>query len=183
KKAQQHLSRKKKGSNGFEKQRRKTVKIHQKIANSRLDTLHKVSYQLVKDNQILVVEDLNVKGMVKNKKLARQISDVSRGNFVNLLHYKCHWYGRELIKIGRFYPSSKTCNACGWIKQDLKLSDREWTCENGHHLDRDLNTAKNILNVGLKLYRQGLPITRRQDESVYYASTSVETRSLSIALA
>src|SRR5690606_17769471 len=183
KRAQQHLSRKKKGSNGFENQRRKTAKIHQKIANSRLDTLHKVSYRLVRDNQILVVEDLNVKGMVKNRKLAKHISDVSWGNFVNLFRYKCDWYGRELIKIDRFYPSSKTCNACGWINKELNLSGREWTCENGHHLDRDLNAAKNILKEGLKLYRQGLPITRRKDDSVYYGSTSVETRSPFIAIA
>ena len=127
KREQQHLSRKKKGSNGFEKQKRKVAKIHEKISNSRLDTLHKVSYQLVRDNQILVVEDLNVKGMVKNRKLAKHISDVSWGNFVNLLHYKCHWYGRELIKVDRFFPSSKTCNACGWINKELNLSDREWT--------------------------------------------------------
>src|SRR5690606_21545391 len=121
--------------------------------------------------------------MQRRKNYLPNTSEVSWGNFVNLLRYKCDWYGRELIKIDRFYPSSKTCNACGWIKQDLNLSDREWTCENGHHLDRDLNAAKNILKEGLKQYRPGLSITRRKDDSVYYGSTSVETRSLSIAIA
>src|SRR5690606_10347645 len=104
KREQQHLSRKKKGSNGFEKQKLKVAKIHEKISNSRLDTLHKVSYELVKNNQVIAIEDLNVKGMVKNRKLAKHISDVSWGNFVNLLHYKCQWYGRELIMVDRYFP-------------------------------------------------------------------------------
>src|SRR5690606_7977384 len=116
-------------------------------------------------------------------KLSKHISDASWGNFVNLLHYKCEWYGRELVKINRFYPSSKTCNECGWINQELNLSDRAWTCGNGHHLDRDVNAAKNILTEGLKRYRQGLSITKVEDDSVYYGSMSVETRSPSIALA
>lgn len=183
KREQQHLSRKKKGSNGFEKQKLKVAKIHEKVSNSRLDTLHKVSYELVKNNQIIAIENLNVKGMIKNRKLSKHITDASWGSFVNLLHYKCYWYGRELVKINRFFPSSKTCNECGWINKELNLSDREWTCENGHHLDRDLNAAKNILKEGLQLYRQGLSITKVEDNSVYYGSMSVETRSLSIALA
>ena len=98
------MSRKKKGSNGFEKQKLKVAKIHEKISSCRLDTLHKVSYQLVKENDLIVVEDLNVKGMIKNPKLSKHISDVSWGNFVNLLNYKCNWYGKELVKINRFYP-------------------------------------------------------------------------------
>ena len=160
KKAQQHLSRKEKGSNGFEKQKLKVAKIHEKISSCRLDTLHKVSYQLVKENDLIVVEDLNVKGMIKNHKLSKHIADVSWGNFVNLLNYKCDWYGKELVKVNRFYPSSKTCNSCGWINQGLKLSEREWTCKCGETHDRDLNASKNILKEGLKIYGKELAITK-----------------------
>ena len=165
KEAQQHLSRKQKGSNGFEKQKIKVAKIHEKIANSRLDTLHKVSYDLVRDNGLIVIEDLNVKGMIKNRKLSKHIADASWGNFVNLLQYKCDWYGRELVKVNRFFPSSKTCNECGWINQDLNLSIREWTCKNGHKLDRDLNASQNILKEGLKIYREELAITKVERKS------------------
>ncbi|HET8838054.1 MAG TPA: IS200/IS605 family element RNA-guided endonuclease TnpB [Flavobacteriaceae bacterium] len=165
KKAQQHLSRKQKGSNGFEKQKLKVAKIHEKIANSRLDTLHKVSYALVRDNGLMVIEDLNVKGMIKNRKLSKHIADASWGNFVNLLQYKCDWYGRELVKVNRFFPSSKTCNECGWINQDLNLSIREWTCKNGHKLDRDLNASQNILKEGFKIYREELAITKVERKS------------------
>lgn len=158
--AQKHLSRKTKGSNGFEKQKLKVAKIHEKIANSRLDTLHKISYELVRDNQVIAVEDLNVKGMVKNRKLSKHIADASWGNFVNLLQYKCDWYARELVKVDRFYPSSKTCSVCGWINENLNLSTRQWTCKNGHVLDRDHNASINILNEGLKIHRLGRSITK-----------------------
>lgn len=151
KKVQQHLSRKQKGSNGFEKQKLKVAKIHEKIASCRLDTLHKVSIELVKNYDLISVEDLNVKGMIKNHKLSKHIADASWGNFVTLLQYKCDWYGKELVKINRFYPSSKTCGDCGWINQELKLSDREWTCNScGVIHDRDVNASKNILKEGLK---------------------------------
>jgi len=165
KKAQQHLSRKEKGSNGFEKQKLKVAKIHEKISSSRLDTLHKVSYQLVKENDLIIVEDLNVKGMIKNPKLSKHISDASWGNFVNLLNYKCDWYGKELVKVNRFYPSSKTCNCCGWINQNLKLSEREWICKCGKKHDRDLNASKNILKEGLKIYGKELAITKVERKS------------------
>ena len=151
KKAQQHLSRKQKGSNGFEKQKLKVAKIHEKIANCRLDTLHKVSKQLVSEYDVIVCEDLNVKGMVKNHRLSKHIADASWGNFITLLQYKCNWYGKELIKISRFYPSSKVCGECGWINQNLKLSDREWTCSCcGIVHDRDVNAGRNILKEGLR---------------------------------
>ena len=150
-KAQQHLSRKQKGSNGFEKQKLKVAKIHEKIASCRLDTLHKVSKELVKSYDLISIEDLNVKGMIKNHKLSKHIADASWGNFVTLLQYKCDWYGKELVKVNRFYPSSKTCGDCGWINQELKLSDREWTCKScGVVHDRDWNASKNILKEGLK---------------------------------
>lgn len=166
KKAQQHLSRKQKGSNGFEKQKIKVAKIHEKIANSRLDTLHKVSYKLVRDNGLIVIEDLNVKGMIKNRKLSKHIADASWGNFVNLLQYKCDWYGRELVKVNRFFPSSKSCGDCGWINQELKLSDREWTCKScGVVHDRDWNASLNILKEGLKIYGKELAITKVERKS------------------
>ena len=178
KKAQQHLSRKQKGSNGFEKQKLKVAKIHEKIASCRLDTLHKISHQLVNENDLIVCEDLNVKGMIKNHKLSKHIADASWGNFVTLLQYKCNWYGKELVKVNRFYPSSKTCGDCGWINQELKLSDREWTCKScGVVHDRDVNASKNIFKEGLKIHRQGLSITKVEDKSDYLGSTSVETRS------
>ena len=165
KKAQQHLARKQKGSNGFEKQKLKVAKIHEKIASCRLDTLHKVSKELVESYDLISVEDLNIKGMIKNKKLSKHIADASWGNFVNLLQYKSDWYGRELVKVNRFFPSSKTCNECGWINQNLKLSDREWTCKNGHKLDRDLNASQNILKEGLKIFGQGLSNTKVESKS------------------
>lgn len=156
KKAQQHLSRKQKGSNGFEKQKLKVARIYEKIANCRLDTLHKVSKELVKSYDLISVEDLNVKGMIKNRKLSKHIADASWGNFTRLLQYKCDWYGKKLVKVNRFYPSSKTCSECGWINQELKLSDREWTCNScGAIHDRDLNASKNILKEGLKIISAG----------------------------
>ena len=178
KKAQRHLSRKQKGSNGFEKQKLKVAKIHEKIASCRLDTLHKVSKELVESYDLISVEDLNVKGMIKNHKLSKHIADASWGNFVTLLQYKCDWYGKELVKVNRFYPSSKTCGDCGWINQELKLSDREWTCKScGVVHDRDVNASRNILKEGLKIYGKGLAITKVEDKSDYLGSTSVETRS------
>ena len=154
-KAQKHLSRKQKGSSSFERQKRKVAKIHEKITNSRMDNLHKVSHQLISDYDVIALEDLNVKGMVKNHKLAKHISDASWGTFVRLLEYKADWNDKQIVKINRFYPSSKTCCECGWINQDLNLSIREWTCKNGHVLDRDLNAAKNILKEGLKIISSG----------------------------
>ena len=165
KKAQQHLSRKEKGSNGFEKQKLKVAKIHEKIASCRLDTLHKVSKELVENYDLISIEDLNVKGMIKNHKLSKHIADASWGNFVNLLNYKCDWYGKELVKVNRFYPSSKTCSSCGWINQGLKLSDREWTCKCGKIHDRDINASKNILKEGLKIFGQGLSNTKVESKS------------------
>lgn len=156
KKSQQHLSRKKKGSNGFEKQKLKVAKIYEKIKSCRLDNLHKVSKELVESYDIISVEDLNVKVMVKNRKLSKHISDAGWGNFVILLQYKCDWYGKELVKVDRFYPSSKTCGDCGWINQELKLSDRKWTCNScGVIHDRDINASRNILKEGLRIISAG----------------------------
>ena len=184
KEAQQHLSRKQKGSNGFEKQKLKVAKIHEKIANSRLDTLHKVSKELVDNNDIICIEDLNVKGMIKNRKLSKHIADASWGNFVNLLQYKADWYGRDIVKINRFYPSSKTCNECGWINQDLNLSVREWTCNScGVIHDRDLNASINILKEGLKIYRLGRSITEVENDKTTSVARSMKPEAQPIALA
>lgn len=128
--AQKHLSRKQKGSNNFEKQRVKVARLYEKVSNARKDYLHKVSLGLVRNYDIVCLEDLNVKGMIKNHRLARQISDVAWGEFVGMLTYKADLNDKEIVKIDRFYPSSKTCHNCGYIKKDLKLSDRKWVCPN-----------------------------------------------------
>jgi len=154
-KAQKHLSRKTKGSHSFEKQKRKVAFIYEKVTNSRMDNLHKVSTQLIRNYDIIVLEDLNVRGMVKNHKLAKPISDCGWGTFVRQLQYKADWNDKQIIKINRWFPSSRTCFQCGWINQDLNLSVREWTCINGHKLDRDLNAAKNILKEGLRIISSG----------------------------
>ena len=151
-KAQKHLSRKVKGSNGYEKQRLKVAKIHEKVANSRNDNLHKVSIELIRNYDLICVEDLNVKGMVKNHKLAKHIEDASCGTFINYLQYKADWNNKQIIKIDRFYPSSQTCSDCGYVNKQVKdLSVREWTCPNcGCKHDRDVNAATNILKEGLR---------------------------------
>ena len=149
KKAQQYLSRKKNGSNRYEKQRLKVALIHEKIANCRSDVLHKISHKLVMQNDVVYLEDLNVKDMLKNHKLAKSISDCSFYELTRQLEYKGDWDDTYIHKIFRFYPSSKTCNKCGYIKQDLTLSDREWVCPscNTRH-DRDINASINILLEG-----------------------------------
>src|SRR5699024_1290246 len=110
------------GSNGFEKQKLKVAKIHEKISNTRQDVLHKVSHQLVSDYDIIAIEDLNVKGMMSNRKLSKHIADASWGTFVRFLEYKADWNDKQVVKINRWYPSSKTCHKCGWINQELNLS-------------------------------------------------------------
>lgn len=165
KKTQQHLSRKTKGSNRYYKQKLKVAKLHKKITNSRLDNLHKVSTELIKNYDTIILEDLNIKGMIKNHKLAKHISDASWSKFVELLTYKAEWNDKQIVKIDRFFPSSKTCNCCGYINQNLKLDMREWTCPSCNiKLDRDLNASINILNEGYKLISSGTDDYRRGDE-------------------
>jgi putative transposase len=157
---QQRASRKKKGSKNRKKANLCVAKVHEKIANQRADYIHKITTALCRDNQTdtLVIENLNVVGMLKNRKLSQAISDVSFGEFFRQMAYKCEWYGKNLIKIGRFEPSSKTCSVCGHINDDLTLADREWICEGcGAVHDRDLNAAKNIKQMGLEKYaREGI---------------------------
>ena len=153
--AQKHLSRKLKGSRSFERQKRKVAAVHMKVSNTRKDVLHKVSHRLVSENDVIFLEDLNVKGMIRNRKLSKHIADAGWGTFVNFLEYKAAWNDRQTVKVNRFFPSSKTCHVCGYINHDLKLSERAWTCVCGHHLDRDENAAKNILMEGLKILSSG----------------------------
>ncbi|GGA33928.1 RNA-guided endonuclease TnpB family protein [Okeania sp. KiyG1] len=148
--AQKSLKRKTKGSNNYQKARLKVARIHAKIKDSRLDFTHKLTTQLIRENQTIVVEDLAVKNMVKNHKLARAISDANWGELVGQLEYKAEWYGRQLIKIDRYFPSSKRCSNCGHTVEKLPLNIREWDCpECGNHHDRDINASINILAAGL----------------------------------
>jgi len=145
---QQHLSRKQKGSNRRNKCRLKIAKLHQKITNQRDWFLHNYSTQLINDYDSIFIEDLNVSGMVKNHCLAGAISDVSWAKFVSMLIYKADWFGKDVVKVNRFYASSKTCE-CGVKNNDLKLSDREWVCKScGSTNQRDLLAANNILKEG-----------------------------------
>jgi putative transposase len=152
KRAQQHLSRKTKDSTRYQKQKLKVAKIHKKITNQRNWYYHHISNYLVSKFDSIFVEDLNVAGMMKNRKLSKSIQDVSWSSLVNMISYKCKWYGKELLKIGRFFPSSKLCSSCGTKNDQLDLSVRSWTCSCGCIHDRDVNAAKNILQEGLKVF-------------------------------
>lgn len=148
---QRKLSRRKKGSNNYEKQRKRVALVYEKTTNSRTDFLQKLSTSLIDENQTICVENLKVKNMVKNHKLAKHISSVSWSKFFEYLTYKANWYNRDLIKVETFYPSSQTCSCCGCKNPDVKnLAVREWECPVCHTChDRDKNAALNILNKGL----------------------------------
>lgn len=158
KRLQRSLSRKVKGSNNRNKQRLLVARAHEKVANQRRDMQHKLSLQLTCENQVVAVEDLHIKGMVKNHKLAQAINDASWGQFLTMLEYKGKLKGCEIRKLDRFFPSSKRCSKCGYIHENLTLDVREWTCpECGTHHDRDINASTNILLFSDPQIRQELP--------------------------
>ncbi len=151
-KAQRRHARKKKGSKNRAKARKRVARIHARIADRRRDCQHKLSTRIVHENQVMCVESLAVKNMVQNPKLAKAISDVGWGEFIRQLEYKAKWYGRTLVKIDRFYPSSKTCSVCGHVVDWLPLDIREWVCPAcGVVHERDINAALNVLAEGLSV--------------------------------
>ena len=145
---QKVFARKDKDSKNYERMRIKVAKCHRSITNQRNDFLHKLSTHLVSNYDVICLEDLNVKGMEQNHHLARAIQGASWSEFVRQLEYKSEWYGKNILFIGRFEPSSKLCHKCGYINQELQLKDREWICPVcGEHLDRDVNAAINIKEI------------------------------------
>lgn len=164
--AQRELSRKAPGSKNREKARVKVARVHARITDRRRDFLHKLTTRLVRENQTIVIEDLTVRSLLGNRTLARAISDASWTELRSLLEYKCAWYGRELIAIDRFFPSSKTCSACGLIHDELPLSVRRWTCAGcGAQHDRDHNAAKTILAAGLAVSACGAGVRPQRSSS------------------
>ena len=151
-KIQKQLSRKENNSNNRNKVRIKLAKLYKRITDKKQYYLHQVSNTLINENQVICMEDLNVSGMLRNHKLASSIQEMSFYEFKRMLEYKANWYGRKLIFVDRFYPSSKTCNHCGYINKKLKLSDRQWVCPDcGEIIERDYNAALNIRDEGVRL--------------------------------
>ena len=152
KRLQRQLSKKQKGSNNRKKARIKLAKLYKKINDRKQYYLHAVSNSLIDENQVICMEDLNVKGMIKNHNLAESICEMNFGEFRRMLEYKTNWYNRKIVFVDRFYPSSKTCHNCGYINKNLTLKDRQWICPQcGEVIERDYNAALNILDEGLRI--------------------------------
>ena len=155
-KLQRRLARKKKGSKNRTKARLKVAKLHAKMADIRKDFIHKLSTRLIHENQVIAIETLAVSNMQKNRKLAKSIGDAGWAEFVRQLEYKARWYGRKVVKIDRWHPSSKRCSDCGYTAEKMPLNVRQWTCpECGSSHDRDVNAARNILAAGLAVSARG----------------------------
>ncbi|RFC70217.1 RNA-guided endonuclease TnpB family protein [Streptomyces sp. AcE210] len=174
-KAQRRLAKKTKGSANRAKARRKVAKIHARVADRRRDALHKITTRLVRENQTLVIEDLTVRNMVKNRKLARVISDAAWSQFRSMLEYKAAWYGREVIAVDRFFPSSKLCSTCGALRDKMPLSVRTWTCDCGAAHDRDVNAAKNLLAAGRAVTACGAGVRPQRSSPGGQSATKQET--------
>ncbi len=152
KRLQRQLSKKEKGSNNWNKARIKLAKVYKRINDRKQYYLHAVSNSLIDENQVICMENLNVKGMVKNHNLAESICEMNWGEFRRILEYKARWYNRKIVFVSRFYPSSKKCRHCGYINKELTLNDRQWVCPNcGKTIERDFNAALNILDEGLRI--------------------------------
>ncbi|MCX4920138.1 RNA-guided endonuclease TnpB family protein [Streptomyces sp. NBC_00687] len=175
-KAQRRLAKKAPGDGANRaKARRKVAKIHARITDRRRDTLHKLTTRLVRENQTLVIEDLSVRNMVRNRKLARAISDAAWADFRSLLEYKAQWYGREVIAVDRWFPSSKMCSHCGTLKKQMPLHVRTWTCGCGATHDRDVNAAKNLLAAGLAVTACGAGVRPQRSTPGGQSATKQET--------
>ncbi|MEV0050520.1 RNA-guided endonuclease TnpB family protein [Saccharopolyspora shandongensis] len=164
-KAQRELARKAKGSNNRAKACRKVARVHVRITDRRRDHLHKLTTRLVRENQTVVIEDLTVRNMVKNHTLARAISDAGWREFRTMLEYKARWYGREVIVVDRWFPSSKLCSACDALVEKMPLHVRTWTCDCGTTHDRDVNAAKNVLAAGLAAAACGAGVRPQRESS------------------
>lgn len=165
--AQRRLARKADGSANRVKARVKTARIHARIADRRRDFLHKLTTRLVRENQVVVIENLHIRNMARNHRLARAISDAGWFQFREMLEYKCEWYDRELVVVDRWFPSSKTCSACGHMAAAMSLSVREWECQKcGTRHDRDINAAKNIRAAGLAALACGAGVRPQRESSL-----------------
>ena len=164
KKLQRQLSKKHKGSNNRNKARIRLAKLYKKINDRKQYYLHAVSNSLIDENQVICMEDLNVKGMVKNHNLAESICEMNFGEFRRMLEYKAQWYNRKIVFVNRFYPSSKTCHNCGYVNKSLTLNDRQWICPHcGEVISRDYNAALNILDEGLRIIGCSTPESKLAD--------------------
>ena len=168
---QRRLARCQRGSANRAKARAKVACAHRKVRNARQDFLHRASTRLARSADTVVIEDLNISGMVRNRRLARVISDCGWGEFRRQLEYKCERYGRQLVVTDRWYPSSKTCSACGYLLAELSLSTRQWSCPScGTRHDRDINAAKNILAAGQAVTACGADVRHLETSPVQSAA-------------